>query len=33
MGDTAHVPYGTKSAEVVILYSEHILDFFLKYEP
>ena len=31
-GDTAHVPYGTKSAEMVTLYSQHIMDFFLKYE-
>jgi len=31
-GDTAHVPYGTKSAEMVILYSELIMNFFLKYE-
>ena len=32
-GDTAHVPYGTKSAEMVTLYSHHIMDFFLKYKP
>ena len=31
-GDTAHVPYGTKSAEMVTLYSQNIMDFFLKYE-
>ena len=31
-GDTAHVPYGTKSAEMVTLYSQYIMDFFLKYE-
>ncbi len=31
-GDTAHVPYGTKSAEMVTLYSQHIMDFFLKYK-
>ena len=31
-GDTAHVPYGTKSAEMVTLYSQHIIDFFIKYE-
>ena len=31
-GDTAHVPYGTKSAEMVTLYSEHIMNFFIKYE-
>ena len=31
-GDTAHVPYGTKSAETVIRYSQHIMDFFLKHE-
>ena len=31
-GDTAHVPYGTKSAEMVTLYSHHIMDFFLKYK-
>jgi len=30
--DTAHVPYGTKSAETVTLYSQHIMDFFLKHE-
>ena len=30
-GDTAHVPYGTKSAEMVTLYSQQIMDFFLKY--
>ena len=29
-GDTAHVPYGTKSAEMVTLFSEHIMDFFFK---
>ena len=29
-GDTAHVPYGTKSAETVTKYSRNILDFFLK---
>jgi len=27
-GDTAHVPYGTKSADTVIKYSKNILDFF-----
>ena len=31
-GDTAHVPYGTKSAKMVTLYSQNIMDFFLKYE-
>ena len=31
-GDTAHVPYGTKSAETVIRYSQHIMDFFQKHE-
>ena len=31
-GDTAHVPYGTKSTEMVTLYSQHIMDFFLKYK-
>ena len=31
-GDTAHVPYGTKSAERVILYSQLIMDFFLKHK-
>ena len=31
-GDTAHVPYGTKSAETVTQYSEKILDFFLRYK-
>ena len=31
-GDTAHVPYGTKSAEAVTQYSQHILDFFLKHK-
>mgnify|MGYP001368458638 CR=1 FL=1 len=31
-GDTAHVPYGTKSAKMVTLYSQHIMDFFLKYK-
>ena len=31
-GDTAHVPYGTKSAEMVTLYSQHIMNFFLKYK-
>ena len=30
-GDTAHVPYGTKSAESVIKFSQHILDFFLEH--
>ena len=30
-GDTAHVPYGTKSAEMVTLYSQQIMDFFLKF--
>ena len=29
-GDTAHVPYGTKSANTVIIYSQNILDFFLQ---
>jgi len=29
-GDTAHVPYGTKSAKTVTQYSRHILDFFLE---
>ena len=32
LGDTANVPYGTKSAEMVILYSDLIMNFFLKYE-
>ena len=31
-GDTAHVPYGSKSTEMVALYSQHIMDFFLKHE-
>jgi len=31
-GDTAHVPYGTKSAETVLRYSQHIMNFFLKHE-
>ena len=31
-GDTAHVPYGTKSAETVTKYSRNILDFFLKHK-
>ena len=31
-GDTAHVPYGTKSAETVTQYSRHILEFFLKHK-
>ena len=31
-GDTAHVPYGTKSSDMVTLYSCHIMDFFLKYK-
>ena len=31
-GDTAHVPYGTKSAEMVTLYSKHIMDFFIKHK-
>ena len=30
-GDTAHVPYGTKSAETVTQYSRHILDFFVEH--
>ena len=29
-GDTAHVPYGTKSVDTVIKYSQNILDFFIK---
>ena len=29
-GDTAHVPYGTKSAKMVTLYSQHIIDFFFN---
>ena len=28
-GDTAHVPYGNKSVETIIVYSQNILDFFL----
>ena len=32
LGDTAHVPYGTKSSDMVTLYSCHIMDFFLKYK-
>ena len=31
-GDTAHVPYGTKSAETVSRYCQHIMDFFQKHE-
>jgi len=31
-GDTAHVPYGTKSTETIIRYSQHIMDFFQKHE-
>ena len=30
-GDTAHVPYGTKSADTIIKYSRNILDFFLQH--
>ena len=30
-GDTAHVPYGSKSAETVIRYSKSIMDFFMKH--
>ena len=30
-GDTAHVPYGTKSDNMIIKYSEKILDFFSKH--
>ncbi len=29
-GDTAHVPYGTKSADTVIKYSQNILNFFIE---
>ena len=29
-GDTAHVPYGNKSAKTIIRYSENIINFFLK---
>ena len=29
-GDTAHVPYGTKSDDMIIKYSEKILDFFIS---
>jgi len=29
-GDTAHVPYGAKSVDTVIKYSQNILDFFSK---
>ena len=31
-GDTAHVPYGTKSTETVIRYSQRIMGFFQKHE-
>ena len=31
-GDTAHVPYGTKSAETVVRYSQSIMDFFQKHD-
>ena len=30
-GDTAHVPYGNKSVETIIVYSQNILDFFLEH--
>ena len=30
-GDTAHVPYGSKSADTVIRYSRNIVEFFLMY--
>ena len=30
-GDTAHVPYGSKSPDTIIKYSEHIIDFFLNH--
>ena len=30
-GDTAHVPYGNKSADTVIHYSRNIMNFFLKH--
>ena len=30
-GDTAHVPYGSKSANMVIHYSQNIMDFFLTH--
>ena len=30
LGDTAHVPYGNKSADTVVRYSQSIMDFFLK---
>ena len=30
-GDTAHVPYGTKSADTIIKYSHIILDFFSQH--
>ena len=30
-GDTAHVPYGAKSAETVLKYCRNILDFFSQY--
>ena len=29
-GDTAHVPYGNKSADTIICYSRNIVDFFLE---
>ncbi|SVE42659.1 uncharacterized protein METZ01_LOCUS495513, partial [marine metagenome] len=29
LGDTAHVPYGNKSVDTVIRYSQNIMDFFL----
>ena len=31
-GDTAHVPYGTKSAKTVIRYSQHIMNFFQEHK-
>ena len=30
LGDTAHVPYGNKSVDTVVRYSQSIMDFFLK---
>ena len=31
-GDTAHLPYGSKSADTVIAYSQHITEFLLEHK-
>ena len=31
IGDTAHLPYGSKSSDTVIRYSRDIMKFFLKF--